>query len=190
MWDYLFEPKSKQSPLEKEPPCKLIFTWKTCSMEILFTAFQYTPYVKHNLHLITPLHRVCSHLFCALGNWAGLSPLKQRVWASLQVDLPHSSSEKIMCSIEVTHLHCVGRQHVLHASSLCWKTTRLTCLFTVLEDNTSYMKHYLEHDYLPRELNFYRSNLTGVPLRLPLRPGDRTSPTHTTKFGAWLWYYL
>jgi len=30
--------------------------------EILFTVFQHTPYMKHNLHLITPLHRVCRHV--------------------------------------------------------------------------------------------------------------------------------
>ena len=29
--------------------------------EILVTVFQHTPYVRHNLQLITHLHRVCRH---------------------------------------------------------------------------------------------------------------------------------
>jgi len=60
---------SNNPPLNKESPCKLLFTPR---IEQIF-----------------------------------LSP-KQKVRASL----PHS--EKIMCSIEVTPLHCIGKQYVLH----------------------------------------------------------------------------
>ena len=61
-------PKSQQSLSNKESPCKLIFTsGRHMLYEILFTAFQYTPYVKHNLQLIPPLHRVCRYVLHEAG---------------------------------------------------------------------------------------------------------------------------
>jgi len=112
----------------KESPCKLIFTSerpsshlkdiRSIEIEILFTALQHTPYVKQssviNLESSTSSTRI---LLCLFAPWElnrFYLPLKQRIQASLQVSTSHFSSEKIMCSIEVTPLHCVGWQHVLH----------------------------------------------------------------------------
>ena len=86
-----------------------------------------------------------------------------------------------MCSIEVTPLHCIGRQHVLHEAP--------GALVFVALDNISYIKH-LEHGYLPRKLNLYRSSVIGAHCAFLCALGDRTLPTHTTKFGVWLWYHL
>ena len=52
----------------KESHYKLIFTpEKQMLYEILVTVFQHTPYVRHNLQLITPLHRVCRHVLREAG---------------------------------------------------------------------------------------------------------------------------
>jgi len=133
-----------------------------------------TPYVKHNLqpllfttfvgHVLLEAGLLLSissstsstgtllHLFCAPENRTGFIPLKQRVHASMQADLPHSSHP---------------RRSYAQSRSL---------LFTMLERNMSYMKH-LEHGYLPRELNLYRSKLNRGSLSLPLRCG-RSNITH------------
>ena len=74
MWDYLFDPnpnnppsnkespKSQQPPSNKESSCKLnyLHTGRSNAPEIqLFTACGgNTPYMKHQLQSVTPLHRV------------------------------------------------------------------------------------------------------------------------------------
>jgi len=69
-------------------------------------------------------------------------------------------------------------------------TTRLNeapgaLLFSAL-DNTSYIKH-LEHDYLPRELNLYKSSLRGAyyTFRYALR-GSSITHTHDYVWGMTL----
>ena len=124
-----------------------------CSIEILFTVLvitclawstncslssslylQDTSYVNQdsaaNLKSPTSFTGTFYCAFLRSENWTGFIPLKQRVRASLQADLPHSSSEKIMCSIEVTPLHCLGKQHVLHETpgSLLFTALETTCL--------------------------------------------------------------
>ena len=182
-------PKFQQSPsrIKSHPVSSSshmgdhLHTWKTYAQSrSRSSSLRYnTPYVKQgftaNLESSTSSTGTLLRLFapCELNRF--YSPL-DRVWASLQANLPRSF-EKIICSIKVTHLHCVGRQNVLQKAPGA-------LVFTVL-DNTSYMKH-LEHGYLPQELNLYRSSLTGAYCASAATWGIEHHP-HTIKFEAWLW---
>ena len=68
MWDYLFDLKSQQSPRIKSLPVNSSsYLEDICFIEILFTVFQHTPYMRHNLQLITSLHRICRHVLREVG---------------------------------------------------------------------------------------------------------------------------
>jgi len=154
MWNYLFNPNFQESPSRtKRSPCKLIFTPERlsshlediCSIEILFIALVIA---RLTWYAAFPLHGVCKtrlrwiriplpisraklafrgSFYCAFlcpENWTYLSPQNK---CKL---IPHSSSEKIMCSIEVNYLHCVERQHILHEESGALLFTALDNTFT------------------------------------------------------------
>jgi len=149
MWDYLFDSNPINPPLEQ----------------------RVSP-VSSSLHLKDHLHtwktyaqsrsRSSSLRYSTRLTWSR-APL-----SSLQVDLPNFSSEKIMCLIEVTSLHRVGRQHVLHEAPGA-------LLFTVLDN----VLHEAPGVWLPpsRAQSLW-IQLNRGPLRLLLCPGG-SNITHT-----------
>ena len=127
MWDDLFDPNLNNSPPNKESPCKLNYLHTRRSNSLsrynFFTAWEDdTPYVKHQLQSVTPLHRRSRPL--------------QRSTIAKFLESPTS----------FTGAYCAFLRH--------WGD-QAHCVFAPLGD-------------------LYR----------------RTSPTHTTKLGAWLWYQL
>jgi len=165
-------------PLNKESPCKLIFTpgrpsshlEDICSMLHALREAQLAGYYSSSLRLPArltwsriplPISRVqlalqepLLRLFCALGIEQVLSPPQTK-----SLSLPASRSSSL--------LH--PRRSYSQSRSL---------LFTELETTRLYMKN-LEHSYLSRELNLYKPNLTGAHCIFRCALGNRTSPTHT-----------
>jgi len=118
------------------------------------------------------------------------SPLEQRV--SLQAQL--FSHQKIKCSIGITNLHCVGKTRLTWSTNCTWPL-----LYTAWVSACPLQRSITAKFFESRILASHRpiAPFCAIVVIRPIVPfaplGDRhhrISPTHTTKFGAWLWYQL
>jgi len=138
MWDYLFDPKSQQSPSNKESPCKLIFIprrhmlyWDSlhCVLAHALREAQLATYYSSSPRLQIRLTWSRTLLLISRAQLSFIGTLLCLFvsWKLSRFYPPSDKSSSLLARQSSSLL--IWEDHIVnwgHSSSLCWIATRLT----------------------------------------------------------------